>query len=77
MTIRQWQGQRSDVPIIGEHLLTAQGITFSTDGQIERRPGLTYLAADGAESISSFGNAITGSFLVAVQSTGNVEAVAL
>jgi hypothetical protein len=78
VSIRQWGGQRSDVPIVsGEHLLTAQNVSFHTAGQISRRAGLTYIAAEGGKTVASFGNAITGNFLVFVQSDGNVEAVAL
>ena len=78
MTIRQWQGQRSDVPVVGgDHLLTAKNVTFHVDGQITRRPGMTFLSSDGAESAVSFGNAVTGTFLILVQSDGNVEAVEL
>lgn len=76
--MRQWQGQRSDVPQVGgSHFIDCRGVSFSVDGQLSRRPGLTYVASEGALLIGSIRSQATGSFLVLVQSTGNVEAVAL
>jgi len=76
VSMRQWQGQRSDVPIIGEHLLTAKNITFRVEGQVSRRPGRKFLNAVGARTMISYGNAGT-TYLVQVDSDGSVEATAL
>jgi hypothetical protein len=76
VTIREWQGQRSDVPIIGDHLLVAQNISFDVQGQVSRRAGLTFLSGTGARSMIGFG-AKGQKFLVQVDSDGVVEAVVL
>lgn len=65
MSMRRWVGQRSDVPIVGgDHMLTAQNISFDVQGQIERRPGLTYFASNGATSMASFTAQLSGSFII-------------
>lgn len=77
MSIRQWQGQRSDIPVVsGEHLLTAKNITFGVAGQISRRSGLTFLDEHGGRSVSVFG-ASSGTYLITVDSTGSVEATSI
>ena len=76
MSLRQWSGQRSDLPIIGDHLLTAKNITFRVGGQVSRRPGLTFLNGNGAQSMISYGNA-GKTWLIQVDSDGTVEAAAL
>ncbi len=74
--MRQWQGQRGDVPVLGDHFLKAQNITFRVDGQISRRPGLTYLTGHGSVAMRSFG-AKGLSFLVLVETDGTVRGVEL
>lgn len=74
--MREWRGQHSDLPILGDHFLRAQNITFRVDGQVSRRPGLEYLTGHGAIAMRSFA-ARGESFLVLVESDGTVRAVDL
>ena len=77
MSMRRWRGQRGDVPIVGgEHLLTAQNVSFDVQGQLSRRPGLTYLNGSGGDSLASFTAQLSGTWVIAIARTIiNVEAV--
>ena len=74
--MKQWRGQHSDLPILGDHFLKAQNITFRVDGQVSRRPGLKYLKDIGAISMRSFA-ARGQSFLVMITTDGAIQARAL
>ncbi len=74
---KRWDGIRNDLSSVGDGIETGSGISFSIEGEIRRRPGLTWLADFGGQLVQSFRSPITGAFAVIVTSSGTIEAVAL
>ncbi len=74
--MKQWPGMRADASEVGgEGLSSATGVSFSIDGELRRRPGLTYLANIGGVALSAFRSPVTGAWLNVVESDGDVKAV--
>jgi hypothetical protein len=74
----QWDGIHDDSSDIdSEALSTAVGVSFFVEGELRRRPGLTYCSANGGIALPHFRSPVTGSWLLVVKSTGAVESVAL
>ncbi len=73
-----WDGIHDDSSDIdSEALSDAVGVSFFVEGELRRRPGLTYCAAHGGIALPHFRSPVTGSWLLVVKTTGVVEAVAL
>lgn len=76
--MRDWKGIRDDQTDVGGGSLSdATGVSLAVDGELRRRPGLTYLAAHGGTALAHFRSPVTGSWLLVVKSSGAVESVAL
>ena len=76
--MRTWDGIRADLTDVGgEHLLAAVGASWAVEGQIQRRPGLSRLVNVGGISIGSFYADPDGTYLVMVDSSGNLQATLL
>lgn len=75
--MRRHRGQEADVPVIGDHFLDCRGVSFAVDQQLTRRPGMTWLADDGGTLVGSLRTQAAGTFLLVVQTDGNVEALSL
>lgn len=76
--MRQWDGIRDDLSDAGgEGLHDAIGVSFSTDGELGRRTGLTRLAAVGGMAMGAFHDSQGNSWLMLVTTSGAVMAQAL
>lgn len=78
--MRTWQGIRdsqSDAVESGGLGNASRGLSFSVDGEVRRRTGLTYLEDQGALSMASLITPLAGAWLIAVGSDGNIEAISL
>lgn len=69
--MRQWPGLREDQTNVGgEGLSAATGISYYVEGELRRRPGLTYLADYGFISMCGFRSVLTGSWVTGVIDIG-------
>lgn len=74
----QWPGIRDDASdISSESLSEAIGVSFYVDGELRRRPGLTYCASNGGLALAHFRSPVSGSWLLVVSSAGAIDSVAL
>lgn len=78
--MREWPGIKDSVSdaVEADALGNAsRGLSFSVDGELRRRPGLTYLGDQGAISAGNLTSPLAGSWLILVGSDGNIEALSL
>lgn len=77
---QKWDGIRDDRSAVssGESLGSAsRGVSFYVQGELRRRPGLTYLAAHGGNALGTFASPVAGSWLLVFKTNGELESVAL
>lgn len=76
--MREWQGIRDDQTTVGGDAFTdARGVGYAIDGELQRRPGLTYLSAVGGTSLGSFRSPTTNAWATLTEADGDVQAVAI
>lgn len=74
----QWDGIRDDQTVIDSKALSeAVGVSFLVEGELRRRPGLTYCAPHGGIALAHFRSPVSGSWLLVVKTTGDIESVAI
>lgn len=77
-SVSDWDGIHDDQSDIdSDGLSEAVGVSFFIEGELRRRPGLTYCTANGGLALAHFRSPVTGSWLLVVKSTGAVEGIAL
>jgi hypothetical protein len=73
-----WDGIHDDqTDIDSDSLSEAVGVSYFVEGELRRRPGLTYCAAHGGVALPHFRSPVTGAWLLVVKSTGAIESVQL
>jgi hypothetical protein len=76
--MRQWQGIRDDVSQVGSDAPSlVVGMSFYVDGELSRRPGLSYLYAADAIGMGTFKHPVTGAWLAIVGANGDMDAINL
>lgn len=78
----KWGGVRDDVSEVaygdGEGLGSAsRGMSFYVQGELRRRPGLTFLAAHGGTALGTFSSPVAGSWMLVFKTNGELKSVAL
>jgi hypothetical protein len=76
--MREWEGIRDDTSDVGgTGFSSATGISFTVEGELRRRAGLTYLASYGGNALAHFRSPITGAWLLVCRSNGDIESIDL
>jgi len=76
--MRNWDGLRQDLADTGgDHFTDLRGVSWLVEGELRRRPGMTYLTDTGGVALISY-RALDGTaFVVVIDSGGSVEEVSL
>lgn len=76
----KWEGMRDDLSQVasgGSLGSASRGLSFYVQGELRRRPGLTYLAAHGGTALGTFSSPVAGSWMLVFKTNGELESVAL
>ena len=78
----KWSGLHDDVSDVAhgknDSLGSAsRGMSFYVQGELRRRPGLTFLAAHGGIALGTFSSPVAGSWLILFKTNGELKSVAL
>ena len=76
--MRNWEGLRQDLSDTGgDHFTDLRGVSWEVEGQLQRRPGLTYLTDTGGVEMTSYRGPDDVAYVVIINSAGSVEEIAL
>jgi hypothetical protein len=75
--MKQWEGIRDDTADAGDGCMSVTNAYYHLDGEIQRRFGLSQVAAQSGRTFRGFRNATGSYFVVFCTDAGAVVSVAL
>jgi hypothetical protein len=76
--VKQWPGIRNDQTTIGGNGLSdARGVSYAVEGELQRRPGLSWAASVGGTSLGAFRTPFGAAWALLTQTDGAVVSIDL